>query len=168
MSNCSERKGLSASGLELFAGVPAGIVAHIEEQCTWHRFDAHEFVIENQSKRSYGVFFLVEGEVEIFKPISNRECMSLVKLSAPDCFGEFGAVSREMGSASVRTLTPCVIAEISSERFLSLLNACPAASLYLFKKVVSLIKNLGEESIHHHSAHHALETAHRNAVLRSP
>ena len=167
MRNSSEGKGLFLSGLELFAGVPAGIVEHIERECIWHRFDANEVVIENRSSRPHGVFFLVEGDVEIVKYGPKNLPTSLAKLSAPDCFGEFGAVSGEMGSASVRTITPCVLAEISSARFLSLLNACPAASLYLLKKTVSLIKNLGEDTVRVRSADRALETAHRNAVLRS-
>lgn len=167
MSNCFEQKGLSALGLELFDGVPAGIVAHIEKQCTWHHFGMNEIIIETTSNRPYGVLFLVEGEVEIFKFGFNNECMSLARLNAPECFGEVDAVSGKLGSAGVRATTPCVLAEISSERFLGLLNACPAASLYLFRKVVSLIKNPGEESIYRHSAHRAPETAHRNAVLRA-
>lgn len=168
MSNCSEQKALSALGFELFDGVPAGIIAHIEKQCTWHRFDVNEFIIENKSKRPHGIFLLVEGEAEIFRTGFNKEYILLVKLNAPECFGEFGAVSGATGSNGVRATTPCVLAEISSERFSGLLNACPAASLYLFEKVASRIKNVGQESIHHHSTHNrAPETAHRNAVLGS-
>jgi CRP/FNR family cyclic AMP-dependent transcriptional regulator len=160
MSNCSEQKALSALGLELFDEVPGGIIAHIEKQCTWHRFDVNEFIIENKSKRQHGVFFLVEGAVEIFRTGFNNECMPLAKLNAPECFGEFGAGSGEMRSAGVRATTPCVLAEISSERFFGLLNACPAASLCLVEKVVSRIRNVGQESTYHYSTHRAPETTH--------
>lgn len=144
MNNSSTHESLSASGLALFAGVPAGIVAHIEKQCTWHRHDVNELIIETNSERPHGVFFLVEGEVELFETSFNNECMPLAKLNAPECFGEFGTVGGETGSAGVRATTPCVLAEMSSEQFLGLLNACPAAPLNLVEKVVSRIKNVGQ------------------------
>ena len=168
MTACSEQEQrLSISSLELFEGVPASIVAHIEKECTWQRYYAHETILENESQRPHGVYFLVKGEVEILKYGTRDQQQSVASLSAPDCFGEFGAVTGQPGSASVRTTTPCVVAEISSERFLELLDACPAASLYLLKKTVSLIKNLGDDSVMFHSAGRVLEAAHRNAILRS-
>lgn len=168
MTACSEREQrLSISSLELFDGVPASIVAHIEKECTWQRYYADETILENGSQRPHGVYFLVKGEVEILKCGTRNPHQSVALLTAPDCFGEFGAVSGQPGSASVRTTTPCVVAEISSQRFLALLDACPAASLYLLKKTVSLIKTLGEDSLMFHSAGRVLEAAHTNAILRS-
>ena len=144
MNESSKHERLSVSDFALFAGVPAGIIAHIEKQCTWHRHDVNELIIETKSKRPHGVFFLVEGEVELFETSCNNECMPIVKLNSPECFGEFGAVGSETGSAGVRATTPCVLAEMSSEQFLGLLNACPAAPLNLVEKVVSRIKNVGQ------------------------
>lgn len=167
MDACSEKKRLSIAELQLFSGVPASIVAHVEKECIWKRYSADETIIENGSDRPHGVYFLVKGKVEILKYASEDQCQPAATLSAPDCFGEFGVVSGKAGSASVRTKTPCVIAEISSERFLKLLDACPASSLYLLRRAVSLIKDLGEDSIRLHSASRMLESAHRNAILRS-
>jgi CRP-like cAMP-binding protein len=162
-----EEKGLSLSGLKLFSGAPAPILALIEKACVWHRLASNEVVIDSESPRPHGVFFLVEGRVEVLKHSTDNQFMTVAKLNAPDCFGEFGAIIGKTGSASIRTETDCVVAEISSERFLSLLNACPATSLWLLEKAVSLVKNLGEDSVLLQSAHSALEMTHRNSVLRS-
>jgi len=162
-----EANGLSLSGIKLFSGVPTPILALIGKACVWHRLASNEIVVDSESPGPHGVFFLVEGRAEVLKHGPDNQLMAVAKLNAPDCFGEFGAITGKRGSASIRTETDCVLAEISSERFMSLLNACPSASLCLLEKIVALVKNLGEDSVLLQSADSALEIAHRNAVLRS-
>lgn len=159
-------KVLSLSALKLFSGVPDSIVALIGKECTWHRFASNEIIIDSESPRPHGVFFLVEGGVEVLKQGPHKRLLTVTKLNAPDCFGEFGAISGKMGSASIRTETDCVLAEIPSGRFMRLLHACPSASLCLLEKIVSLVKNLGEDSILLQSADSVMATA-REASCRS-
>ncbi len=167
MGKQTNNRGHFLSGLELFSGVPDSILAAVEKECTWHHLTVSEVVIDSRSHRPHGVFFLIEGQVEVLKRGPDNRPARIATLSAPECFGEFGAITGETGSASVKTKTVCLLAQISAERFMNLLNACPFASLHLLKKVVSLVKNLGEDSALLQSADNALETAHRKAVLRS-
>jgi len=167
MFNHPAANGLSLSGIKLFSDVPTPILALIGKACVWHHLASNELVVDCESSRQHGVFFLVQGRAVVLKHGPDNQLMTVAKLTAPDCFGEFGAITGKMGSASVRTETDCVLAEISSARFVSLLTACPSASLCLLEKAVSLVKNLGEDSVLLQSADNALEMAHRNAVLRS-
>jgi len=95
------------------------------------------------------------------------DAATLAELTAPDCFGEFNAISGAKGAETVRAKTGCVVAELSNEQFMELLNSCPSISLHLLKKVILLIRGRTGDLSHFRIADAALEKAHRNAILRS-
>ena len=136
--------------VELFADLPHDIIRHLAGQCRWRQTTAGELVIDGACPTPHGVYVLAEGVVEIFRARPDAPDISITRLSAVDCFGEFAAIRGEPGSASVRSLTRCSFAVIPTPVFTTLLTERPPLSLRVLRKLISRIQYLDEtvEELH--------------------
>ncbi|MFZ5673204.1 MAG: Crp/Fnr family transcriptional regulator [Pseudomonadota bacterium] len=157
----------SLTGIEMFSEIPDDALVYLNSQCRWHRLPANELLIDGEGRKPHGIFVLTEGEVEVYCRNLSGNIVSIGKLAATTCFGEFAAITSSPGRVSVRTWTACRLAEIPRETFVSLLNAYPSISLYLLKKAIALVRTFNEDLIKLRMADDVLATVHRNAILRS-
>jgi CRP-like cAMP-binding protein len=155
------------AGIELFSDVPGEVLAHLNGQCQWHRLPAGQLLIDGESKEPHGMYVLTDGEVEVFRSDSHGQVAPLGRLTATTCFGEFAAIMGSPGSASVRTRTDCLLAEIPGTALVKLLKDYPSVSLFLLRKAVSLIRELNEDLTRFQAMDSLLATVHCRAILRS-
>jgi CRP-like cAMP-binding protein len=151
----------------MLSHVSPDVLARITKVCTWHQLVSEEVVIVGSSGSPHGVYFLVEGVVQICRHDVHDDVATLAELTAPECFGEFNAISVVTGAETVRAKTDCVVAELSNEQFMELLTFRSSISLHLLKKAISLIRGRAGNLSHFKIADAALEKAHRSAILRS-
>lgn len=151
--------------VSLFSGIPGNVLADLDDYCRWSDVSADTLVIDSFQSIPHGVFVLVEGEVDIYRLDHEARRVDLGHLPATSCFGEFAAINGTPGSASVRTTTPCLLAEIAPEAFMKFLTDCPALSLGLLKKAVSHIRKLDEDIVRLRATESRIDKAYCQAVV---
>ncbi|MCT8972566.1 Crp/Fnr family transcriptional regulator [Microbaculum marinisediminis] len=153
--------------IDPFYDFPRDVAARLDAVCRWRRVEADTLVIDAACGALHGVFVLAEGEVDVHRRDGSGEIIHLRRLEAVSCFGEFAALHGAPGAASVRTLTPCVIAEIDPATFVALLNEFPMLSIRLLRRAESRLKSLDEDMVCLRLARKRIDEAYRNAVLRT-
>ncbi|MGK0289696.1 MAG: CRP-like cAMP-binding protein, partial [bacterium] len=101
-----------------------------------------------QGEKANAVFFLEEGSVAI---IVNNELVA--HLGEGDCFGEMSCLRNEStASATVRTVTACVVLRIPREKFLETVSRAPQLWRNLFLQATNRVKHINKrlsEVMHH-------------------
>ncbi len=130
----------SLAASELFSELPREALADLERDCRLLRFEPGEMVLDSESPQAHGVYVVLQGVVDVFKPADCGDAVALGELSPGACFGEFSAVDGRMGSADVRARVPTVLAEIPRSVFVDLLAREPSVSLQLTRRLIRLIR----------------------------
>lgn len=87
------------------------------------------------------IFFLVRGTVAI------RDGQRvLVKLSAPECFGELAVLSNESRSADAICETSCDVLKLRANEFNELVATRPAVQRQMMLTLVKRVKEAGRRS----------------------
>ncbi len=153
--------------IEPFCGLPPEATQRLDAECRWASIGPDTLVIDADAGGPHGVFVLAEGQVDVHRRDGNGEPVHLGRLTAVDCFGEFAAIHGVPGSASVRTNTHCLVAEIDPAVFVALLGDYPALSLKLLGRAVSLLKSLDDDLVRLRLAQKRIDEVYRNAVMRT-
>lgn len=94
--------------------------------------------------RSLDVFCIVEGDARIVLHSPAGRAVSVRDLGPGDVFGELAALDGGPRSASVVALTPATLAVMPRADFLACLEASPAASLWLARRLGAEVRRLTE------------------------
>lgn len=133
----------SASRIKVFDGLDEDVVQRLSGQCRWQRLRANSLVVE-QSDDTTDLFLIAEGRVRAKKfSLAGKE-VSFIDLSAGDVFGEFSAIDGQPRSATVVTLTDCVVGRLSADAFRRLLSEHPEVSLKVIEMLVAKVRELSE------------------------
>jgi CRP-like cAMP-binding protein len=155
---------------ELFADPPGEIGADLAGHCRWHTVAPGHLLIDAPARRPHGVFILAAGDVEIFRD-DGGAAVPLATLAAIDCFGEFAAIRGEPGSASVRSLSSCMLGEMPSAVFTALLARQTCFSMRLLRRVVDSVRSLDAAVVgaqrRNGSDHASIRELYRDLALRS-
>ncbi len=127
------------ASIDLLADLEPAVRKKVALQCSWRRYASGEQIIDRQSEAT-DIFFVIEGSVRVVNySYSGRE-VTFDDLESGSYFGELAAIDGEPRSASVMAITPCYIACMSQERFLSLLEQYPAIALNLMRGLTRVIR----------------------------
>lgn len=116
-----------------FSQAELGDLLSSSEKCT---FQAGETILSEGSTGNF-MYVLVEGAVKIVKKLERGGTKVLAELSGGECFGEMALVDNSVRSASVVTLTPCVLIRLSDTS----LGKNPELRAKLYRNIASLLSS---------------------------
>ncbi len=127
------------SAVELLSKLPAEEVRRLEARVQWHRYEAHEQIIDREAD-SQDVFFIVQGKVRVVNfSLSGRE-ISFDDIDEGGYFGELAALDGAPRSANIVALVATTVAIMSPTMFHQLLLDYPVVALQLIQRLVSVIR----------------------------
>ncbi len=119
---------------------------HIAESVKKRTYPAgHVIVQENALGDTF--YIIHKGRVEITKWFEDGEEMVLAVCGDGDFFGEMALLEGGPRSATVRTLEPTTILEITRSGFVSLLQKAPAPAYELMKELSSRLRDMDASMI---------------------
>lgn len=128
------------AGAKLLEGVDEDVRRELERHVNWRRFAAHEQIIDRQSE-TRDVFFVVRGRVRVVNySLSGRE-ITLDDLGPGEHFGELAAIDGEPRSASVMALDDTVVASITPDRFIKVVEDNPLVARRVMKQLARIIRS---------------------------
>jgi len=136
----SDSEASSLSGIRILEGLDSAALAELEKACKWRRYVDHEQIIDRQSD-STDVFFVVEGRVRIVNYSLSGKEITLEDLTAGSHFGELSALDGQPRSASVMSLDNCLIAALSQDRFVALLQGNSEIAFRVLRSLAGIIRN---------------------------
>jgi CRP-like cAMP-binding protein len=128
-------------GVALLKGLPSESLQHIQQSCSWRRYEPGEPIVEYLD-RSDDVFFLISAEARVIVYSLAGKVVSFHDLGPGDMFGEYPAIDERPRSASVEARSSCLVASMPSAAFLELLQAEPTVGRALDKQLVATIRRL--------------------------
>src|SRR6478672_2796142 len=81
----------SLEGVALLKGLPSEALQHIQQSCSWRRYEPGEPIVEYLD-RSDDVYFLISGEVRALVYSLAGKVVSFRDLGPGDIFGEYPAI----------------------------------------------------------------------------
>jgi CRP-like cAMP-binding protein len=124
-------------------------LSKVGEATKERRYEAGQTILK-EGEMGETMFLLLDGEVEVSKTLTlmidrsnvDKRDKSLTRLSADDyaCFGEIALVSDyHRRTATVRTLSKCVLGEIGREEFIKLCEADTQMGYLLMRNIASAV-----------------------------
>lgn len=133
----------SLAGITLLAGLDARTVGELEGRCRWHRFAAHEQIIDHQSE-SRDVYFVVDGEVRVVNySLSGRE-ITFDQVSSGGHFGDLAAIDGAPRSATVVALQDTDVAALPFGAFSELVRSQPDIAVKVMQDLAQIIRTSTE------------------------
>jgi len=102
-------------------------------------------VIIQQGDDTNTMFILIEGEMRVYVEDEQGKQLMVRILKSGDSFGEVALIGDFPRTASVVTITGCVVAAFSREKYLSFLKHHPEIALALAKTLANMVRDTTEE-----------------------
>jgi len=102
-------------------------------------------VIIQEGDDTNSIFILIEGEMRVYVEDEQGKQLTLRILKSGDSFGEVALIGNFPRTASVMTLTDCVVAAFSRDKYLSFLEQHPEILLALARTLANLVRDTTEE-----------------------
>ncbi|MDH3449216.1 MAG: Crp/Fnr family transcriptional regulator [Gammaproteobacteria bacterium] len=102
-------------------------------------------VVIQQGDDSNTMFVLFEGEMKVYVEDDQGKQLTVRMLKSGDSFGEVALIGDFPRTASVATLTDCVVYAFSKENYLAFLRAYPEILLALSKTLANRLRDTTEE-----------------------
>ena len=102
-------------------------------------------VIIQQGDDTNSMFILIEGEMRVYVEDEDGKQLTVRILKPGDSFGEVALIGDFPRTASVVTLTDCVVAAFSREKYLSFLEQHPQISIALARNLANMVRDTTEE-----------------------
>jgi len=114
-------------------------------QIAMHRNYRKNCVIIRQGDDSNMMFVLVEGAMKVYLEDDQGKQLTVRILKPGDSFGEVALIGDFPRTASVVTLTDCVVYAFSREKYLAFLKDYPEILLALSKTLANMVRDTTEE-----------------------
>lgn len=92
-------------------------------------------VVFNEGDEQTGMFFILDGDVQIIKKNIRGKEELLTVLCAPQIFGEMALIDRGRRSASVVAQSDLVTAELTRENFEKFMDEEPDLAVHIIRKI---------------------------------
>jgi CRP-like cAMP-binding protein len=127
------------SGINILSALETTALNEIEKLCFFKNCASNEQIIDRHSETT-DIFFVISGVVRVANYSLSGRIISFADLSAGSHFGELAALDGQLRSASVFSLTNCLLATISKGQFLALLKKYPSVALMVMKSLAKIIR----------------------------
>lgn len=131
------------SRIDIFSSLSGDEEAALDKQCQFDRYSGGRQVV-GQDDTTTDLFFIVEGETRIKRFSETGKEVSYSDLSAGQVFGEFSAVDGLPRSATVTTLSDCVIGRMTAQVFRQAMLDHPEIPIAALELVVSKARDLSD------------------------
>lgn len=133
-------------GMPLFAGLNDAQLETVSGALRRHHFDTEDVIVREGAKGD-SLYILAKGSVEITKrlglvvaiPEGVAKEKMLVRLHAPQFFGELGLLEDTERSATVRACTACEVMEISKGEFDRMAAADPMLGYHIVRNIAAVL-----------------------------
>ncbi len=102
-------------------------------------------VIIQQGDDTNSMFILIEGEMRVYVEDEDGKQLTVRILKPGHSFGEVALIGEFPRTASVVTITDCVVTAFSQEKYLSFLEQHPQISIALARNLANLVRDTTEE-----------------------
>lgn len=127
--------------IPLFEGFPQRLLRKISACCVERSYQPGE-VLCREGTAGLGLFFIVDGWVEVFGSARGGKERSLALLGPGEMFGEMTMLDGNPRSASVRSLQPVTCCMMPQWDFRRLLRAHPQIAVKMLPTLVARIRAL--------------------------
>jgi CRP/FNR family cyclic AMP-dependent transcriptional regulator len=103
------------------------------------RTGRNEIIVEEKQNLN-SLYMLLAGEILVYLPKSGHRPaeVDLATLTIGDCFGEYSLVDKRPASASIKTLSECVLYTISDDIFREYLNTDRDAGFIIYRNLLTV------------------------------
>ncbi|MEA2642688.1 MAG: ATP-binding cassette, subfamily bacterial, partial [Chloroflexota bacterium] len=112
------------SQIPLYANQDHNSLEAIADRFTTETYNPGYTVCE-EGEVGLKLYILVRGRVEVLKRVADGDVRRLAVLEDGDFFGEIALLETVPRTATVRTLTPCVLLALDQHQFTTLLRVAP-------------------------------------------
>jgi len=136
----------SALGLrtvKLLAGLDAGALEELGQQCRWRRCPAGQRITSHEAP-DQDVYLIVSGKVRITAFSAAGRQVTYRDVASAEWFGDLAAIDGHSRSAHVDALEDTVLASMKPAVFRRLLHEHPAVCDRVLARLVSLVRDLTE------------------------
>lgn len=102
-------------------------------------------VIIREGDDTNSMFLLIEGKMRVYVEDEQGKQLTLRILKSGDSFGEVALIGNFARTASVITLTDCVVAAFSRKKYLSFLEKYPEILMALAKSLANMVRDTTAE-----------------------
>ena len=127
--------GLEGDGLEYLEAVAR------------HRFYPPDATVVREEEVGQTFFIIVEGEVEVTKQVEGQAERVLRRHGPGDFFGEMALIETLPRTATVRTVTPSTLLELSKDDFDAVLSQQPAMALSVMRTLTHRLRQADQRAI---------------------
>lgn len=120
----------------LFAGLDPDVLAELEPELEWMTIAAGEWLFRKDDPAD-ALYVVLNGRLRIFDEVDDGTERSIGEAPRGQCVGEFGVLTGEPRSATVRPLRDSELLRISKSVLLGFIERHPRAMLGLVRSVVT-------------------------------
>ena len=102
-------------------------------------------VIIREGDETSSMFLLIEGQMRVYVEDEQGKQLTLRILEPGDSFGEVALIGNFPRTASVITLTDCVVAAFSRKKYLSFLEQYPEILMALARNLANMVRDTTAE-----------------------
>jgi len=121
----------------IFSREDLEILSHI---VTVKNFGANRYIVKEGDEQSE-MYFILQGKVSVLKKDYQGNEDVLAELVYPHIFGEMALVSGGLRSASIKSITDIIVAEVTCENFESLIESQPKLALKFIRRIADTINS---------------------------
>jgi len=129
--------------ISLFEKLEVADLSRIAGLCAISSHEKHSQIMGEQDQTT-DVFFILAGSVRISSYTEGGREVIFTEMTGGDIFGEFSAIDRLPRSATIIALSDCVLARMSSARFLETLHRHADIGVRLIELLVAKTRKMSE------------------------
>ncbi|MFI5309001.1 MAG: cyclic nucleotide-binding domain-containing protein, partial [Polyangiales bacterium] len=133
------------SSVPLFSGLPQSVLAELEPELQWMTLAAGEYLFR-QGDPADCLYLVVSGRLRILSEQEHGSETVIGEIGRGQCVGEYGLLTDEPRSATVRPLRDSELLRVSKAVVDRLLERHPRAMLGLLRAVVTQARSSGQSA----------------------
>jgi CRP-like cAMP-binding protein len=127
------------SGIPLLRSLDDAARQSLEQRCRWQRYSAQDEIIGHESD-ARDVYFIITGRVRVVNHSLSGKEIAFHELDAGEYFGELAAIDEQPRSASVVALNDSLLASMSPDTFINLLQDHPQLAIEVLRELAQFVR----------------------------
>jgi CRP/FNR family transcriptional regulator, cyclic AMP receptor protein len=129
---------------EVLRDLPDTVVRDIARSCIWNSVAAGKQIVM-ANERTRDVYFVTKGKLRaLLYSAAEGKPVLFATISADEMFGELSALDGEPRSVTIEASSDCMLAILSKDQFLRLLETHPEFSLLIMQKLARKVRALSD------------------------
>lgn len=129
----------SLKEMRLLRGVDEEEIRRLEQLCRWRPYHKGQLIFDAGSNGGE-VYFVVEGRVNVTNASAGGREIVFASLDPGESFGEMAAIDGGTRSATIVAAEDSLLAELSAQHFLRLLERQPEVALRMLRILAAMVR----------------------------